>query len=331
MIFRDTFCPWGEINWILDKLPKAQWDLLACLSTEERCLATFKELQNRASISSALFYEIVDPVDTTEHQRLRLANRVSINNSGITSNFETHLLLEPLSNIVESIHALIEKSSDNIIIDISSFPKRFFFPIVKFILRLSKPKNIIITYSAPEKYTNENLSENPQSWFNIPSFKAEDDDVDVAIVGVGFMPLGLPDFLNNDNHPNLKVSLLLPFPPGPPAYQRTWNFVKEISENRTIDPQALIRLDAVGVPEIFERICAITNYGSKKVLFAPYGPKPISLAMCLYACQTDSSVYYTQPTSYHPVYCEGVSQTFAYCIRLENRNLFKIESNDGNS
>lgn len=68
----------------------------------------------------------------------------------------------------------------------------------------------------------------------------------------------------------------------------------------------------------------------KKALLAPYGPKPMSVGMAIYATMTESPVYYTQPKIYHPDYSAGISilngrpEIYTYCLKLGGRNLFQI-------
>lgn len=325
MISNTIYRPWGNLDWLLGKIPARKWDYLGCLSTEIRCLTTVSFLNDNKLLGNATLFEIIDPTDTSTHKSLRNDNRVIIEKLGAKIAIENHLLLEPLNLIVESLREFLKNSNGSVILDISCFPKRFFFPIVKFIIRDYELNDLIITYTSPNSYSSDNLSDNPQPWITLPAFKSDDEDgTEIAIVGVGFMPLGLPDVLGSDGHKRKQVNLFFPFPPGPPFYQRTWNFVKEISEYRLIQGRELIRIDAMNIPEVFDKICAITEQGEKKVLFAPFGPKTFSLAMCLHACQSNSSVYYTQPMYYNPDYSEGVGDILGYGIILNKKNLYKL-------
>ena len=147
--------------------------------------------------------------------------------------------------------------------------------------------------------------------------------VDLAIVGIGFMPFGLPNLLMS-KYKSTPVKFLFPFPPGPPNYQRTWDFVWKIEKSFTFNHQdSIIRIDSNNLSDAFEYITRETNNGQKKVIFAPYGPKPISLAMCIYATIHHSPVYYTQPTHYNPDYSSGIKDTYAYCINLNSVNLYQ--------
>ena len=36
----DNFRPWGEIQWVFSKLPQLKWDIIGCISTEDRFIGT---------------------------------------------------------------------------------------------------------------------------------------------------------------------------------------------------------------------------------------------------------------------------------------------------
>ena len=80
--------------------------------------------------------------------------------------------------------------------------------------------------------------------------------------------------------------------------------------------------------DAFDILMNMTGDGERRALMAPYGPKPISLAMCIYAIKHKAPVYYTQPRAYHPEYSTGVSKVnsqpeiYAYCLRLEGKDLY---------
>ena len=85
---------------------------------------------------------------------------------------------------------------------------------------------------------------------------------------------------------------------------------------------SLIKLDSNNLPDAYDYIMHETSNGQKGVIFAPYGPKPISLAMCIYASKHNSAVYYTQPHHYNPNYSSGIKNTFGYCIILNSTILY---------
>ena len=88
----------------------------------------------------------------------------------------------------------------------------------------------------------------------------------------------------------------------------------------------------------FDALSRVTRRGEAKAVLAPYGPKTTSLAMCLFACAANGGpgpqvpVYYAQPRRYDIGYSKQVRQTAsgvddiqAYCIKLNGKNLYKLE------
>jgi hypothetical protein len=323
------FRPWGELKWLFPKLPRVKWDLLGCLSTEDRFIATLQHLEKEQLINQSLFYKIIDPLsnDTVVINAKLLDSESKLRSSTQSPiQIEDHNLLEPYQEIVESTNKFLDTCSGSIIIDISTFPKRFFFPMIK-ILMSYKLENLVVTYSTPEKYCSGELSANPHPWDHLPLFmpiEFPEIKPDIAVVGVGFMPFGLADLLSSQYN-TTPIKFLFPFPPGPPNYQRTWDFMRKIEKNSRLKHiDSIRRLDSNNMPDAFEYISWETDRGEKKVIFAPYGPKPISLAMCIYSTLKNSPVYYTQPTYYNPDYSIGFKDCFAYCIVLNKTTLYTV-------
>ncbi|WP_162427873.1 hypothetical protein [Pontibacter pudoricolor] len=320
-----NFRPWGKLDWLLSKINDYEFNVYSCISTEDRCLETLKILQTRNSLSNHKFIEIIDPVDTDEHKKNRSKNVQELSSLLESPCIETYDLFCPINNIVTSISDFVDNSNGHIILDISSFPKRFFFPLTKLLLRLEKVNTLIITYTTPERYSTGNLSENPREWSHLPMFEVDDPDItyETALIGLGFMPLGLTNLLK-DKFSETEVRLMFPFPPGPPSFQRTWNFIEELKSFPRIDHRKTIRVDALNVSDTFEMVKSLTHSGNERILMAPYGPKTMSLAMCIYACLSDSPVYYTQPAAYDSKYSEGTKDCYSYCIKLNGRNFYNI-------
>jgi hypothetical protein len=154
------------------------------------------------------------------------------------------------------------------------------------------------------------------------SSEHRDVKTDLAIIGVGFVPLGLPDLLIGQ-YQNAEVKLLFPHPPGPPNYQRNWEFVRKIVDSYPrLSLNDMQRVHALDMSDAFDKICQITNKGAYKSILAPYGPKPVSLAMALYAIEEGSPVYYTQPSYYAADYSSGIKETYAYWIVKTGTRLY---------
>ncbi len=90
------------------------------------------------------------------------------------------------------------------------------------------------------------------------------------------------------------------------------------------------RLEAADLPGAFQHITQLASEVEMKPAFAPFGPKPTSAAMCLYASHHGCAVYYPQPRVYHPDYSQGVRKVdgrpgvSAYWIKHENRKLYGV-------
>jgi hypothetical protein len=317
-----TYRPWGELKWLLTKLNPNKYSFYGCLSTEERCLESFRHITSIDSSCKNKLIEIIDPVDTEEHKVNRAKMLLEYNKLTDSGNISTYDLLCPIGEIVRDINDFLKNANGKLILDITSFPKRYFFPLIKVILKSPLIDTLIITYSTPEKYCSSDLSESPMDWNHIPMFASDDPDTkyEMALVGLGFMPLGLSSLLK-DKFNELELRLMFPFPPGAPLFQRTWKFIEDMQITPKVDFKKIMRIDVLNVSDAFDMICSMSE-DYEAIIMAPYGPKTMSLAMCLYACLTNSPIYYTQPTAYDPKYSEGVSSCYGYCIKLNGKNLF---------
>lgn len=333
-MFGSPFMPWGLMSWVLCRLQPKTWSFLGCISTEERSLgATYHCLKYGKSFDYH-FIEVVD-IDS-EHKTSAETKRVT-NKSELTkilghlNNVESMELLQSPTILKKYVQDFINNCNGNVILDVSTFPKRYFFPIVKMLVLTDRIKNLLITYTRPEKYYEKQLAEEPLPWDYIPMYQCTTHPppkIRNAIIGVGFLPFGLPSLLKEE-YAEAEVSLIFPFPPGPPNYQRTWEFVREIEALCPLeDDKNIIRVDALDVPNCYRNIRVLTDDGQNSAIFAPYGPKPHSLAMCLFAVNHDCDVYYTQPKVYHPDYSVGINyvnnlpETYSYCVKLDGRNIY---------
>jgi len=216
-------------------------------------------------------------------------------------------------------HALVETPANNLLIDITSMPKRIFFFLIKRALEAQERfENILVTYAEPEGYTNLALAENPLRWNTLPGFDAplkKPDDRRV-VISVGYEPLGLPDLVLQGEFRGARTHLLFPFPSQPESIRRNWEFAKQLYPHPQAD-LAFDHVDSLNVPEVYDLLCRIGDQGQTQMTLAPYGPKPIALAMALYASRYScgvrrTAVYYTQPTSYNPDYSSGLRVRAGY-------------------
>ena len=318
------------MDWILGRLGEQPWSLIACCGTESRSVAVARHL-GRERLKDAVVLQIQDPEPLDQSLMLdRLARRANeYGQYGFASN-EIHAvkLLSDLSVIKSVVTNLVDAGSTRLLVDITSLPKMWFFPIIQAALDDDRIEDVVVTYTAALGYA-EQLSENVSPLRVIPGFFAEDgrSQHDSIIVGIGFEPLGIVQLLSDQV--SKRIRLIFPFPPGPPGHRRNWMFVKQIEDltlNERIDPPDRVHIHMYDCPQVFEALVDMTEAGNKTAAIAPYGPKTVSLAMCLFSLAAASAgrprvpIYYAQPLRYALDYTNGVQmrgsapESTAYCF-----------------
>ena len=335
-----VFRPWGHIDWLIERLTPRLWSLLACCGSEVRSIALAKHF-GREGLRNVEIVAIhdPDPADPVANRGRLLVHRQSLEVDGYrAAEIRDVKLLAGLDETIGPVERLAANGSTSVIIDITSLPKSWFFPIIQAVLEEGGFEDVMVTYTSAVGYSEE-LSENTAPVRVLPGFFAEDGRSrhDSIIVGVGFEPLGLVSLLGDQVSD--KIKLVFPFPPGPPGHWRNWMFVKEIEEltqREQIGPPDRVQIDMYDCPQVFEALCHMTADGHQTAGIAPYGPKTVSLAMCLFALAAAAAgrrrvpVYYAQPLRYALDYTMGVRMCgdrpdiTGYCLRLGGRDLYTL-------
>jgi hypothetical protein len=334
------FRPWGQVGWLLDRLGDRPWSLLACCGSERRsiALATYLTRKPLGNVSIVAIRD-PDPLDGLALEARLTTRAEELAGAGFAGE-EIHRaeLLTGLDNIRGYVSALADAGTKRLLLDITSLPKMWFFPMVQAALEDRRFEDVVATYTSATDYADQ-LSENITPLRVLPGFYAEEGRSrhDLLIVGIGFEPLGLVPLLS-DQVSN-KIRLIFPFPPGPPGHRRNWMFVKQIEEltqSDQIDPPDRVHIHMYDCPQVFDALCDMTENGHRTAGIAPYGPKTVSLAMCLFslaataAGRTRVPVYYAQPQRYALDYTTdvrmrgGVPDTTGYCLRLAGRDLYTL-------
>lgn len=328
--------PWGALPWILSSLLIGEnWSLLGCLSTGERSLAAWRTLTAQARLAELKLLRIANKpsrFDTAIAQGEADRIREFAAEGGDIAKIEQHDLLEPPSDIVEIVQQFLSNSGPNVILDVSSMPERFFFPLVKLLLKETKAvHNLIVTYTFPVGHTPEKLAENPDAWDHLPLFSGSYTVAKpkMLIINVGFEGFGLQEQVDH-GEAGLPIKLLFPFPAPPQSFRRSWELVRRLQKHRAAGSFETYRTDAKEVSDAFDRLVSLTDHGNRRAILAPFGPKPISVAMSIFATRTESPVFYTQPKVYHPNYAYGVAHVgglpavWSYCLRLNGREYYEL-------
>ena len=266
-MIRGTFRPWGRLDWILKQLDLKSWSIFGSIATGDRSLATWRYLKENNICNFTKMLQVADiptpywgdePNNRIRERRIQFlthgGREEEIINCDIRDNF---------SDIVQYTNSFIDQSQEQIIIDISTFPKKFFFPIIKEILRITKDNTIIITYTKPEKYDRlKPLAIDPGPWKSLPGFQESFPDrrnKQKLIVGLGIEPLGLPQILRDGEFPLDRVYLLFPFPANPSGYLKNWDFVRNLDSEVGPYHHEPIRVNPYDVSVIFDIILRNTD------------------------------------------------------------------------
>ena len=217
--------PWGLFDWAISLSSRKEWYFVGSIGTEQRSLCSWELIRGYGVITNELFFHISD-VDSEKYRdktQAALGSRYNeFSNSGGKSSsiYRMELMIE-LYKIQKIIREIVNARA-SIILDVTSMPKRFFFPILKALLNSELVKNILLTYSSPSSYTDGTLYEDPESWKNLPGFAGESTGNEDLIVSVGFLVETLGKYLSeNPNHGQIKI--LIPFPAPLAVQKRTWN------------------------------------------------------------------------------------------------------------
>lgn len=325
--------PWGPLHWALPLSSPKQWKFVGAIGTEERSLCSWTELRRLGVLSGELFAQILD-VDSDKYRDSASAaleaRRSEFARGGGSSEDIRTIELMTESYKISAIARECEFQS--VILDISSLPKRYFFPILQFLVKSTAVQNLIITYTSPESYVDDApLYEDIEDWKTLPGFGGRRVDPELWIVSIGFLVESLKKYVGGN--PEEKMKLLIPFPAPLAALRRTWQSVANLEQGYQGYREERFdkyRVDTLDMSAAFNRICSLAGKPPKELAFAPFGPKPTSAAMCLYALQVESSVHYPQPTIYHPDYSKGVKKNdpstaiSAYWIKHEGEFLYAL-------
>lgn len=337
----NVFRPWGHVDWLLKRLGDRPWSLIGCCGTEARSIALASHL-GRQRLRDAVVVAIHDPqpLDRAVMEQRLLDRARAFEAIGFArSEIRRADLLADLEEIRASVLELADGGAKNLLIDITSLPKMWFFPMVQAAIDDTRFENIVVTYTSASGYA-ERLSENAGPLKVLPGFFAEDgrSSHHSIVIGIGFEPLGIGQLLSDQL--SEKIRLIFPFPPGPPGHRRNWMFVQQIEEltqAQNIEPPDRVHIHMYDCPQVFDALCEMTDSGTRTSAIAPYGPKTVSLAMCLFSLAAASAgrqrvpVYYAQPLRYAVDYTTGVlmkaelPDITGYCLRLAGRNLYTLD------
>jgi hypothetical protein len=290
-----------------------QWHFIGCASSEERASAAAGVLTRAGGfISSAECLRLTVPDDRYSQEREALieANlarlRAVLGVGAVVHKMELFGSIELLNDLV---NFWIAQGRQHILLDVSTMPKRVFFPLLRLIIRSKAFDTLMVTYSKPLRYAEQPLAEDPEPPLPLPLFAPQMNAPAATggIIAIGLEVLGIVDLLAAGGGA-ASVHVLFPIPSNADESKRTWTFMyrlNDASPGRITEPRHLSPLDSA---EAYAYIKSLTDGFQGYWWLAPFGPKPISIAMAVAAIQHDWPVYYSQPMVYNPAYSVGIGR-----------------------
>jgi hypothetical protein len=326
-----SYRPWGDIEWTLSLSKPRDWHFIGVIGTEERSLCArnlLRSMNGLHSESLALIRDAKSDKHTATAESM-ISQRIEffLSKGGDAASILDFSIMAELY-LIQNFARKAIASGQPLVLDITSLPKRFFFPMIREFIKNDSVRDLILTYTSPHSYADDApLYEEIEPWKYLPGFIGEETGSELWIVSIGFLVESLRKHLG-DNLENEKIKVLIPFPAPLAILRRTWISVFQLEKDQPDDRFEKHRVDTLDISAAFDRIVSLTRDSSKPVAFAPFGPKPTSVAMCLYAIEKNSAVHYPQPTVYNPNYSIGIrnndpkSAVKAYWIKHDGENLY---------
>lgn len=326
--------PTGPLDTLVKRYDPGQTPLfVGTCGFEDRCIAVplflVQKLRRRVQFKFVQLRPVEDAFpDYCEVVRERtLEKRKSIERKVKDPVFIEADLLANQDELLEVARALVgDGTATSVILDISCLPKRFYCFLVAFLARQESVEHLLVTYTPVPLggyATGRPLAEDPLPPSFLPGFTAPlPPKAGDVVLSIGFEALGgaqvLEDFLAEEGG----LRILLPFPPYAEALKRAWDTLRFILRDqseaiRQENVKIVSALDVERAMDIFQVWYDATSPSNSGLVFAPFGPKPHTLAMSLF-CQfrQDTGMIYTQPKAYYPEYSRGwVAPTIGYVVK----------------
>lgn len=317
--------PWGRLDDIARLfLRELDYIILGCLSFEERCCAAPEALAGARCVQTELL-EIYDPPNAFPNYAIETKDKIEANRHrlvevGVPFASSEMELLATADQLLDVLATKISVGrARTIVLDMTSLPKRYFCFLLKRLLRFESFENVIVTYAQPASngYTTQRLAEDPMTCDHLPGFAAPlPPQGGTLVVSVGFESLSIRSLLEIYHDKKKDVRIVLSFPSDLGSIRREWATLREmISETSYEIARDNIEVIAAWDTEEVYQVLQQWADASDGLTLAPFGPKPHSLGMALFATKYDCGLYYTQPKSYNPDYSRGRGAIWAYVAK----------------
>jgi hypothetical protein len=253
-----------------------------------------------------------DKARTNECREKLLAHRVKYKEKGVS-------LLETEDRVLDIYDEFLDGAAGKkIIIDISSFPKRFFCFAVKYFLSSQFADHIVAVYtSAKSGGYGKRLAYEPKPPDYLPGFPFPvNSSNEMLVMSVGYEQLGMRGLIESYSE-IFPPKFILSISGDVDAVRRQWATLRLVHSVRPLKSERDVEVIAAWDAErVFERL-SIWSKDVDSMVLAPFGPKPHSLGMALFAHARDFPMVYTQPTVYDPDYSRGEGETTCYLVKWD--------------
>lgn len=320
--------PWGSLSeiWSLF-LVNSEICFIGCLSFEERCRVApllVHALGGRNAVFE--FIQIRDPDDAFPNYSDIIESKIATNIETLSAKCITHdPFVADLLASEDDLLDLVDQTTDakrrkTVVLDITSFPKRFFCFFLKRFLLEDAFRNVVVTYTepGPDGHTQGHLAYDPLPCDHLPGFAGPlPPEADHLVISVGFETLNINSLLEVYRD-RKQTKLICAFPPDRGAVRRQWNTLRQITSGRTeTNIRSHMEVMALWDAELVYLTLDRWSRSANGLALAPFGPKQHSLGMTLFAIETDCGLYYTQPKSYDPEYSKGSGNSWAYVVKWD--------------
>lgn len=306
--------PWGRVAWLLDRLSWPDCTIVGAIAPEERCTACYLDIAASGRPQTEFFFSIHDPVEMVDTSAGELREQhVMVLSSAKGGDLLVHdsLLLVDDDYIYDAA-GQVSQLGERVFLDVSCMPKRYFFPLIRVLLEAGDVRDLVIGYAEPDAYGTGDLIGDPITGAPLPGFGASypDRDSQLLVIGAGFQTPGFENLLDVYQSPGMRSVVLIPFPADAPRHNRIWQFSRSLEVSIPSDDIEYMAVPVHDLGLMYLKLSQLLDNGRRPATLLPYGPKPMSVAMCLACLSIDPvdrpEVIYAQPRWYSPTYSTGI-------------------------
>ncbi len=306
--------------------------LIGSLSFEKRCLNALKILENYPKVLENLDFEFFkvlqhlgkdcDLMDSLLEENRKDYETITIKNK-LTLNFNDFKIYDEHKNIIgpdmiiQSLKNQDHLKHKNVFLDISSFPRSVFFPLIKFLYKNESISNLFILWTEKKGLRNEKNVLNYSQINKIPLFPKLPNRTDIPFFWLpilGYDRVPIQKIIGEGYFGRYDYKVFYPIVAFPSRWPEEtddiimehMDFFKENLSNDTSEHFELSNIKHVPSNNPFELFLMINKFKENKekifedsiIALSPFGTKAQSLGACLASIILDLPILYYNPEFY---------------------------------